>query len=585
MSTKLGLVSSLALLLSAVPSTVAAQVLPPAVQWIPQDAAVAVQVSRPKAWLELLAGKEMTAAVASVPFYQELTSKPQFKEFLNSLKFLETALDTDWRTGLAKLTGGGITLAVCPNDTVVVIVEAEEERVLERLHEIFLGIARSGAEKEGHPERVASKDHGGVTAWTFDGKEYHAILGKRLVFANRAEGLKAVLDLRAAGADKALTANLAFQAAQRAAGPEAVATLFVNLKPLMGLPQVGQFFDKQKDNPLAALALAGIGESVRRSNWLALRFDVEDKTLAVRALAEAPPAGAAGPASLVLPQKPGDGAWPSLSVPRRIAALSVYRDLHRFYAAKDELFPQRTSGLIFFENMMGIFFSGRDLTTEVLDQAGPEIRMVVAEQQYDPAVGTPQVQIPAFAAVLRLRHPDSFKIVVEEAWQKAVGLVNFTRGQQALPGLIMDRPVQAGTPFTVAAFSAADVKDRTKLDQRFNFRPALAMPGEYLILSSTDGLARDLIDALSRDKEHPVMPLARIHSLLEIDGAQLASVLRVNRETLIRDDMVKKGKTQAEAEAGINLLITLVGFVDRATLTLGTREGLTDAQLRLKLKL
>jgi hypothetical protein len=564
---------------------VAAQVLPPAVQWIPQDAAVAVQVSRPKAWLELLAGKEMTAAVASVPFYQELTSKPQFKEFLNSLKFLETALDTDWRTGLAKLTGGGITLAVCPNDTVVVIVEAEEERVLERLHEIFLGIARSGAEKEGHPERVASKDHGGVTAWTFDGKEYHAILGKRLVFANRAEGLKAVLDLRAAGADKALTANLAFQAAQRAAGPEAVATLFVNLKPLMGLPQVGQFFDKQKDNPLAALALAGIGESVRRSNWLALRFDVEDKTLAVRALAEAPPAGAAGPASLVLPQKPGDGAWPSLSVPRRIAALSVYRDLHRFYAAKDELFPQRTSGLIFFENMMGIFFSGRDLTTEVLDQAGPEIRMVVAEQQYDPAVGTPQVQIPAFAAVLRLRHPDSFKIVVEEAWQKAVGLVNFTRGQQALPGLIMDRPVQAGTPFTVAAFSAADVKDRTKLDQRFNFRPALAMPGEYLILSSTDGLARDLIDALSRDKEHPVMPLARIHSLLEIDGAQLASVLRVNRETLIRDDMVKKGKTQAEAEAGINLLITLVGFVDRATLTLGTREGLTDAQLRLKLKL
>ena len=49
--------------------------------------------------------------------------------------------------------------------------------------------------------------------------------------------------------------------------------------------------------------------------------------------------------------------------------------------------------------------------------------------------------------------------------------------------------------------------------------------------------------------------------------------------------MVKKGKTQAEAEAGINLLITLVGFVDRATLTLGTREGLTDAQLRLKLKL
>ena len=49
--------------------------------------------------------------------------------------------------------------------------------------------------------------------------------------------------------------------------------------------------------------------------------------------------------------------------------------------------------------------------------------------------------------------------------------------------------------------------------------------------------------------------------------------------------MVKKGKSQAEAEAGIDMLITLVGFVDQAKLSLGTREGLTDAQLRLKLKL
>ena len=58
---------------------------------------------------------------------------------------------------------------------------------------------------------------------------------------------------------------------------------------------------------------------------------------------------------------------PHLDVPRQIAGASVYRDLHGFYAAKDDLFPERTSALIFFENMMGIFFSGKDLTEEVLD--------------------------------------------------------------------------------------------------------------------------------------------------------------------------------------------------------------------------
>jgi hypothetical protein len=129
------------------------------------------------------------------------------------------------------------------------------------------------------------------------------------------------------------------------------------------------------------------------------------------------------------------------------------------------------------------------------------------------------------------------------------------------------------------------VKDRTRLEQRFNFRPALAMPGQYLILSSTDGLARDLIDSLSRDKGTPVKPLAQTHSLVELDGASLASVLRANREALVHDDMVKKGKTQAESEAGINVLITLVGLVDRVTLTCGAHDGLTDALLKMRLRL
>ncbi|MFH1881179.1 MAG: hypothetical protein ABIL62_00525 [Planctomycetota bacterium] len=87
-------------------------------------------------------------------------------------------------------------------------------------------------------------------------------------------------------------------------------------------------------------------------------------------------------------------------------------------------------------------------------------------------------------------------------------------------------------------------ENSTKLDQRFNFRPALAMPGEYLILSSTDGLTRDLIDALSRETEQTVKPFAETHSMVEIDVGQLASILETNRETLVRSGMVKKGSTQ-----------------------------------------
>ncbi len=560
-----------------------AQTPPAPSAWLPADSVIVLEVHRPKVLLERLAGAEMTEAITSLPFYQHQSSTAKFKEFLNVISFLETSLETDWRAGLARLAGGGITIAVCPEDTVVAIVDAEDERLLERLHEIFLSITRSEAEKQGHPERIASREYAGVTAWTFDGEEAHAIIGKRLIFANRAEALKAALDLRTQNGGASLADSPVFQAARRAARADAVATAFVNLKPLMALPQMTQFLEKQRTNPLAALVFAGISESVRRSNWLALRLDVEDKLLKFLVSADGTVSGSAGAAAFALPQKAGDGARPNVSVPRRIAALSLYRDLHGFYAAKDTLFPERTSGLIFFENMMGIFFTGRDLTSEVLAELEPEVRLVVAEQQYDPAVGTPQVKLPAFAVILRLSRPDQFRAVVEEAWQKAVGLINFTRGQQALPGLIIDRPVHGESKFTVAYFSTVDAEDKSKLDTRFNVRPALAMPGDYLILSSTDGLARDLIDALGRAGGSEVAPLAGTHSLLEFDGAQAASVLQANFEAIVRQDMIKKGRTYEEASAGIDLLITLVKCIDQGRLSIGTEGDLTQMGLQIKL--
>ena len=583
MSQKLVLVLALTLAAFMLQTTTAGQSLPPAIQWIPQDAVIVLELSEPRALLEVFTNDKATAAITALPLYQEQASKPQFKEFLNIINFIEITLETDWRTGLAKLTGGGITFAVCPEDTVLLIIDAEDEHMLERLHEFFLNIVRAEAEKKGQSNQVASTEYDGVTAWTFNGEEAHAIIGKRLVFANRSEGLKAVLKLRAEGKGASLVSNPAYQAAKRAAGPDVIATVFTNLKPLMQLPEVARLLEQQRNNPLAALSFAGIVEAVRDSNWLALGLHVEDSKLAFRASVDGKTVAPTSPAAFALPNKPGEGVLPNVSVPRRIAALSLYRDLHQFYAAKDDLFPDRTSGLIFFENMMGIFFSGRDLTNEVLAETKPEIRIVVAEQEYDPAIGTPQIKLPAFAAILRLRRPEQFNEVAEEAWQKAVGLINFTRGQQALPGLIIGRPIQGETQFTVAAFSTVEIEDKTKLDQRFNYRPALAMPGEYLILSSTDGLARDLIDALSRETEHTVKPFAEIHSLVEMDVGQLASILETNRETLVRGGMVKKGSTQEESETEIDIIITVVKFVDHVKLSIGTHEGLTQANLEIGL--
>ena len=575
------LISSLFLMFNAA----SGQTLPQAIQWIPQDAIIVLEISKPKALLELFTNDQTLATIKELPFYKQQLTQPKFQEFQNIIKYIETTLGTDWRTALSKLTGAGITLAVYPEDTVILIIDTEDKQILERFHEFFLNVARSEAEKKGQYNIVKSKEYDGLTAWTFDGKEEHTIIGKRFILTNKSKNLKNILQYRSQMNKASLATNLTYQTAKRTVKPDSIATVFVNLKPLMGLPQLAQVFKQQNNNPLAALAFAGILEATRNSNWLALGLNIEDKTLVFQASVDGKTITQSSPAAFALPKTKNEGPLPNLSVPRRIAALSIYRDLHQFYSAKDELFPERTSGLIFFENMMGIFFSGRDLTEEVLAETNPEIRFVVAEQKYDPAKGIPQIKLPTFAAILRLRNPEKFNEVAEEAWQKALGLINFTRGQQAMQGLIIDRPVHNGITYSMAYFSTSGIDNKNNLEQRFNIRPALAMPGEYLVLSSTDDLARDLIDTLNQETQQDVKPIAKTHSIVEIDTEQLASILKSNRDTLVRNDMVKKGSTQEKAESNIDVLITLIKLIKHVKLDLGTHDNLTQAHLNIKLNL
>ncbi len=561
----------------------AAEQLPPASQWIPQEAVAVLELSNPKALLDLASDGKLTEAVTTQPAYQQLASQPGFKQFQAILVYLETRLQCDWKTGLGKLLGGGVTFAACPDGNVLLIVDAEDEKMLRELHEILLGFARNEAAKQGDPDRVVTKEYQGVTGWTFNGDEVHAIVGKRLVLANKPEALKTALDLRAQPNAKSLASLPEYQAARKAIAAEAAAMVFVNLKALKQHPPVQQAL-QQNPNPLAALLFAGVTEALRQSNWLAMELQVSGKTLTLKAAVDGTVADPSASAAFALPSQAGQGALPNLSVPRRIAALSFYRDLHGFYAAKDDLFPERTSGLIFFENMMGIFFSGLDLTEEVLGETLPEVRFVVAEQAYDPAVGVPQLKIPAFAAIFRLRDPEKFGEVMEEAWQKAIGLVNFTRGQQAEPGLIIDRPTHADTTFTVAYFRSPK-DEKTNIDSRFNFRPALARLGDYLVLSSTDALARDLIDALKKQTSDAVKALAETHSLVEFDVVQLSSILGANRENLIRQNMLEDGNTRQQAETQTDLIVTVLNYLGRAKLDFTAGDGQSRASLELELNL
>lgn len=573
----LALVGSLLIPRSAVP----AEALPPVNQWLPQETVAVLEISQPKALLDPLLSPVVADTVAALPAYQQLQSGPQFQVFQAVIKNLETQLGSDWRSVLRNLLGGGVALGAGATGETLWSIDAQDEKVLEKLHGAVAGIVGAQGRKPNQPDRSAPREYRGVPTWSFGPKDNHSILGRRLLLANRPRVLEAVLDQRSQPNDRSLASSPAYQAAKRALGGEAVASIFLNMEVVKRNPGLQRFL-KSGSSPLAALLFANTGETLQKASWMALGFYVQGDKLTLKLVTDGPTPDPKGPGSFALPRRPGEGILPNLEVPGRIASMSLYRDLHGFYAAKDTLFPERTSGLIFFENMMGIFFSGMNLTEEVMGETQPEVRLVVATQQYDPAVGTPALQVPGFAAVFRLRSPQAFGDVVEEAWQKAIGLVNFTRGQKALPGLVIDRPSCGEVRYTVAAFRPPGKPQGSNLDPRYNFRPSLARVGDYLIMSSTDGLARQLIEALTKEAGNRLAPRPADHSLLEIEGGQLRKILYANREAMVRKNMVDKGVAREQAEAQWSLLFVILDTLNHARLSLGQDGGHPQAKLELR---
>ena len=220
------------------------------------------------------------------------------------------------------------------------------------------------------------------------------------------------------------------------------------------------------------------------------------------------------------------------------------------------------------------------MTEDVLGQTYPEVRVVIAEQKFNDAA--PQLRLPSFAAVFRLRDPEKFGLVAEEAWQKAFGLINFTRGQQAQAGMLIRQPKHADLSYTMAYFLPGE---DGKMEMYHNFRPSLAVVGDSLVFSSTDKLAEDLIDALKKENAGKAKPLQSIHSVVEIDGEKLASILTANRDHLIRQNVVEKGHTEEQAETEIGMLLTIVQNLGKMRLSFQGPPEMTQAVLEWRLDL
>ena len=183
------------LLLAAVRILPAAEKLPPASQWIPADAVVEVEVSRPVAVLDVALDPELLKSISGLPAYQKMAADPKFRQFLGLVHYLENQLQTDWADGARKLTGGGVTAAFGPKGEAIVSDRCGRPRHARKAVPDPARLRRqSGCEEVRGRKRgpnIAASRCGPATAWLLPWWTIDFSL------ANRLDVLKAALDLRA----------------------------------------------------------------------------------------------------------------------------------------------------------------------------------------------------------------------------------------------------------------------------------------------------------------------------------------------------------------------------------------------------
>ena len=136
------LIGSAVVISMAVLSTAqAAEPLPAREAWVSPDALLVLQVHDPQPLLDLLLAPNTIEAVKASPVYQAGATQQGLKQLQAAVGFLEARLDTKWPEALANLLGGGLTLAVGPNGTPLLMVDAKDGYMLEELHDVLLFFA------------------------------------------------------------------------------------------------------------------------------------------------------------------------------------------------------------------------------------------------------------------------------------------------------------------------------------------------------------------------------------------------------------------------------------------------------------
>lgn len=544
---------------------------PRGTRWVGHEALVYAESSRPEALLDRLMSDRVGAMLKGVPSYKAALAKPEVVGARFIAGLVAANLGTTPEKGARDLAGGGLVFAVEGTKTperVFLIVTPKDLVLLEKTHARLLEYARNDAKTKKKPDPVTAAEYKGIKTYSLAPTEAHAIVAGTLVVANSPATLKVIIDRSLDPKAPALADDPTFRARRGEADPEALAWGFARMDKLRAIDP--KKFGGDKADPGATFLFGPWLEAIQKGDTVSASLVWTDSRLAAHLVLAEPKAGYTPAMKRYFPPK-GTVARNPIRTPSTIGSSSLWRDFSSIWEVRAEILPPETvQGLAQLDSTAGTFFGGRDFGTGVLGAIGDNWTFVVADQDYDKLDPAPDVKLPAFAFVIELKPDDEeFATRLMAAFQSFIGLANLGSAQTKAPPLMISSDTFEGTVIATSKYEREIGRPKGEpINIRHNFTPSAARVGNTFILSSSLGLARELVTEVKK----PPLPSDAMF-VTEANGPAAARLVGRNRSYLVTQNMLQKGNTKAQAEGEIGLMVEALKYLGQARMSVVERPG------------
>ena len=338
------------------------------------------------------------------------------------------------------------------------------------------------------------------------------------------------------------------------------AQVWVNLARIKELTGQTRFIPEKLDNPVVSLLYGGLLELANSSPYVGATLDLRDEGFSLQAAiaGKAVDVDEAHRALLVNPEKPLVPFVPN--VPGRLGAISLSRDFVTWYKAREKLLEAKLlPEFDKFETGIATFLPGKDFAEDVLPLLTGRIAFVSAPQDFSNLDGKPGVQLPAFGLVVELAKPQEGADLFNVVTQTLLAIVNINAGQEKRQPWVQTSESYHNVQINFARFLQRPKGDQ--LPTAYNFQPASALVGDRFIFSSTLGMCRQLVDALTGEavstKTRSTTGAALPNFVQELNPSVGADLLEANA-AVIHAKSIQGGKTAEQSARELDGLCKLL---------------------------